>query len=465
MKSIQTQRYLAENKGLNHYFLMNKYLYEESSFDLTKNKKIIENDIMSFSLDIDKSGMTNIACFDDNQRLFYLTKDKNQWDKKIITKIQSFYKVKAIKLYSNLNNENTKNIFLLVKDTRNKNTYSIFSYSIKNTNWNLNKVIDFSYDNYNPIFKSDIDNTGNFHILFKTKENDKYKLYYKMYNVKYNKWGLSEKITESTRDLFNTLILCDTNNNINIAWSSLLDKNIKINFIKRKIDLYRKVKWKTYKTLPKNISYITNPVLIQTGTNIQFGWKQNNFYNFTETNIEKDDWKKVSLVKLDHNRPLIPVSIIGKKYKDIDTLKVPYTYLYLINDNKKILGIDKIENIQVEVKKTNKPSVTKNTSCDPQNKSNSRLSSCLDDINLSIEKSTIVNDICSIVNTTQESNALNGFIEKLNNLYKEMESVKNKELTLLNSILEIRKSNNKLYRKIEEIINDYHDSSLIARDK
>lgn len=463
MKSIQTQEYFAEDKGLNHYFLMNKNLYVENS--LESNRKIIGNDVMSFSLDIDGSGVHNIVFIDDDQKLFYLTKDKEEWNETIITKIQSFYEVKAIKLHSNLNNVNTKNVFMLVKDTRNKDLYCIFSYTIQNTDWTLNKAIDFYYDNNNPIFKSDIDYTGNLHILFKIKENDKYSLNYQIYNIKFNKWELSEKITESTRDLFNTLILCDTNNNINIAWSALEDKNIKIDYIKRKIDLTKKVKWKTSKTLPDNIANLTNPILIQKGSNIRFGWKQDNFYNFVETNLDKDDWKKVSSLKIDSNKPLIPISIIGNKYKDIDTLKAPNTYLYLSNDTKQILGIDRIDSIIEKVKETIQTPTTKKISINTQNKSVSQLSTYLDDISRDLEKSSILNDICSIVNTPQESNDLNSFIEKLNNLYNEMESVKNKELTLLNSILEIRKSNNKLYRKIEEIINDFHESSLSTKEK
>jgi hypothetical protein len=464
MKNIQTKQYLADEKKLNHYFLINKCLYEENSFDVIKNKKVIIKDIIAFSLDIDKSGLINIVCIDDNQRLLFLTKNKKQWDKKIITKIQSFYEVKSMRFYSNLNNENIRSIFLLVNDTRNENAYSIFSYSIKNTNCDITKVIDFHYDNYNPIFKSDIDNSGNLHIIFKTKENDKYKLYYRLYNVKYNKWGLPEKITESTSDLFNTLILCDTTNNINIAWSALLDKSIRIHFIKGKIDLYKKMKWKAFKTLPSNITNLTNPVLIQSGKNIQFGWKQNSCYNFTETNLEKDDWKKVSSIKLDLNSPLIPITIIRNDHKNMSTFKAPYTYLYLSDNNKKILGIDKLEDIQAEINKTFKSTNTNNINHDTQDTSNAKSLKYLNDIGLNIEKSSIVNDICSMVHSTQESDDLNVFIEKLNKLHKEMENVKNKELTLLNSILEIRKSNNKLYKKMEEIINDYHESSLTIKD-
>lgn len=464
MKGIQRQECYIYLKDLNNYFLNNNCLYVGKSLNSLDSQTPIEENIIAFSLDIDKSGLLNIVCIDDNQRLLYLTENKKQWDKKTITKIQSFYEVKAMRFYTNLNNENIRSIFLLVKDTRNENAYSIFSYSIKNTNWDTHKVIDFDYDNYNPIFKSDIDNSGNLHIIFKTKENDKYKLYYRLYNVKYNKWGLPEKITESTSDLFNTLILCDTTNNINIAWSSLLDKSIKIHFIKGKIDLYKKMKWKAFKTLPPNITNLTNPVLIQSGKNIQFGWKQNNCYNFTETKLDKDDWKKVSSIKLDLNSPLIPISIIRNKHKDMSTFKAPYTYLYLSDNNKKILGIDKLEDIQVEINKTFKSTNTSNINHGPQDRSNVKSLRYLDDIGLNIEKSSIVNDICSMIHGTQESDDLNVFIEKLNKLHKEMESVKNKELTLLNSILEIRKSNNKLYKKMEEIINDYHESSLNIKD-
>ncbi|SHJ50537.1 hypothetical protein [Paramaledivibacter caminithermalis] len=456
MQNYKIQQYLADINGLKHYFIKDKFLYEESYLNSIVEQKIIGKYILKFSLDVDHNGNPHIACINDNKKIIHLKNNEKKWNKNTITEIQSFYKVKSIKLYAGLNNQTEAYILLLTQDIRNKNLYPLFLYSIKNSNWNVKKIADLNYDRYHPSLKSDTDNTGNLHIIFKTKENNKYKIYYKTYDAIHNKWSLSEKITESTEDITNTLLLCDTNNNINIVWCSLIDKNININFIRRKIDLYTKVKWKRFNTLPSNISNLTNPVLMQVGDNIKFGWKQSNFYNIIKTNIKKDDWKKSSSIKLSSSKFLIPLSIIGNKYKTIDPIKAPNTYFYLLDNNKKIIGINELHSIENTDKQKSVISIDKKNYAGPEENLKLDPSIFLDDIGKVIEKSTIVADIYANDNCKNQSNDLNSFIDKLNNLYKEIENVKSKELTLLNSILELSKKNNKIYRKIEEIINEYN---------
>lgn len=466
MKNMQ---YLADVNGIKHYFLENGCIYEKNYLNKKENKTVIEKDILKFSLDIDNSGKLHIACLNDNKKLLYLTKYNNEWNKNIISKIHNYYRIKDIKLYTNLNNLTTTNILLLVKDTRYRNNYSIFFYYIKNSNWNVRKITDLYYDKYLPSFKSDIDCNGNLHILFKTKENNKYKVYYKIYDSKHNKWGLSEKITDSSQDITNCLLLCDTNNNINIVWSSLLQKNINISFIRRNISLYKRTSWRRFKTLPNNISNLTYPILIQVDNSIKFGWKQSNFYNIVKTNLEKDDWKKSSSIKLDNNKLLTSISIVGYKLKNIDIIKAPYTYICIFKNNKKVLGINNIPTIE-NAKKVKIDSLdslndtpdinevldNKKTSQNINKFSQTSSLKNIDEIGKSIEESSIVNDICPNQNIQNQSNDLDSFINRLNSLYKEIEDVKNKELTLLNSILDLRKKNSNIYKKIEEIIGDYN---------
>lgn len=466
MKNMQ---YLADVNGIKHCFLENGCIYEKNNLNKKENRTVIEKHILKFSLDIDNDGNLHIACLNDNKKLLYLTRNNNEWNKKIISKIHTYYRIKDIKLYTNLNNLTTTNILLLVKDTRYRNTYSIFFYYIKNSNWNVRKITDLYYDRYLPSFKSDIDCNGNLHILFKTKENNKYKVYYKVYDAKHNKWGLSEKITENSQDITNSLLLCDTNNNINIVWSSLLQKNININFIRRNISLYKRTSWRKFKTLPNNISNLTYPILIQVEDSIKFGWKQSNFYNIVTTNIEKDNWKKSPSIKLDSSKLLTSISIVGYKLKNIDIIKAPYTYICTFKNNREVLGIRNIPIIENEKKvKIPSPDSMDNNhdisdTLDNKNNSQSINDSLqpsslkhLDTIDKSIEESSIVNDMYPNFNLQNKSNDLDSFINRLNSLYKEIEDVKHKELTLLNSILDLRKKNNNIYKKIEEIIGDYN---------
>ncbi|SKC69947.1 hypothetical protein [Maledivibacter halophilus] len=470
MRSIRDKQYIAGVKELKCYLLKNGCIYEENYFNPIEDKIIVEKDVLKFSLDIDKDNKLHIACVNNDKNLIYITKDKNKWNKRILSKVKSYYKIKDIKLYTNLNNKTTNNILLLVKDTRSRDMYSVFFYYIKNSNWNLKKIVDLYYDKYQPSFKSDIDYKGNLHILFKTKENAKYKIYYKTYDAFHNKWGLAEKITENTQDIINTLILCDTNNNANIVWCSLLDKNININFIRRKINLYKRTSWKEFSTLPKDISNLTYPTLIQVNNNLKFGWKQNNFYNIIKTSLDKDNWKKSTSIKLDSKDLLMPIEIAGYNFKNFDIIKAPYTYIYLSENDRIIPGIDEIPTIKdtKQDKIQNSDNITDfndigeslndKNSCDTTNH-NSELGYLpyLNNMGKSIEESSIVNDIYPNYNFQTQSNDLQGFINKLNSLYKEIEDVKNKELTLLNSILDLRKKNNKIYRKIEEILSDYNE--------
>lgn len=467
---MKSRQYLADVNGLKNYFLENRCIYEENYLNKIENKIIVEKNVLKFSIDMIDGGKLHIACIDNNNKLLYITKNNDEWSKNVISKIYTYYRIKDIKLYTNLNNLTESNILLLVKDTRYRNTYSLFFYYIRNSNWNARKITDLYYDRYAPSFKSDIDCNGNLHILFKTKENNKYKVYYKIYDARHNKWGLSEKITESSQDITNCLLLCDTNNNINIVWSSLLLKNININFIRRNINLYKRTSWKKFKTLPGNISNLTYPILIQVEDSIKFGWKQSNFYNIVKTNLEKDDWKKSSSIKLDSSKLLTSISIVGYKLKNIDIIKAPYTYICTFKNNRKVLGINNIsaiENIK-KVKVSSSDSMNDNHNINEglDNKNTpqsidefSQPSSLkqLDEIGKSIEESSIVNDMYPNQNLQNKSNDLDSFINRLNSLYKEIEDVKSKELTLLNSILDLRKKNNNIYKKVEEIIGDYND--------
>lgn len=330
--------------------LNGKYFYLNSqslicSYQNFKVSNRILNDVSGYSVDIDESNNLNIVAFDDNSNITYLKfedGDLNRLVKK--EKMTGAKSICYIKLFSS--KTNNANMFILTKNMQRSEIYQLINYTQTQGGWRGQRIIDLLYfKKGHPAVKIDMDNNNNFHIVYKEYTGGIYKLKYKTYLSRWNKWSKREVLVKSKYDLSNILMLCDSDNNINVSWSTLRDKDIEVRFVKRELNPYKVTRWEETDSFPF-IKNLTNPVLLEVNDRIRYGWRQNDTYHYIDTIKNKDSWIKKSSFKLMTH--LSPATYIPDKDMVSKKTKIPNTYLYFSDDDAKLIGLEDL-NLEIPV--------------------------------------------------------------------------------------------------------------------
>ncbi|WP_432401158.1 hypothetical protein [Wukongibacter sp. M2B1] len=436
-----------------HFYLLSNILYLKITRDSINTISTISENISNFSVSMDASGSINIACINSSGNLILFSNKSNSWKKKIIANLYTnSYKYKNLKIYST---EKNIHVLLLKSDNSQSKYWLILHYVIIDNVWHSNEVAKITTDSNMPFYKTDIDTYQNLHIVYKSYENDKSQLFYKTFNNKYSKWSVAERLSSKGNNVINANLLCDRKNNIYIVWSIIYNKNIKISFLKKKVDSKLHNSWKKVENFPYNISNLTYPILLQHGNNIKLLWKQNSKIHFTATNITKNVWNQIETISIE-NRNLFPVTYIAYK-NNIETIKASLTYCLYTNQKMLIYGIDSMDpdNYNSEnYVSPNKNHVNDNNICIRKS-----FSKYLQNVEKYFDnRKTIENLIPEILENNKanlyNSDTINAkdINNKLLDLYDEIHDLKDKEILILNSLLNIRTDYNKLFDKVENIL-------------
>ncbi len=448
--------YIVEGVTYRFFYLNNYILYCDTLNNKGEEPEVIHREVTNYVVNKDINGVIHIAIIDSTGRLFHIFNENNEWKKRKIeyTNLKPSL-VKDLNIYICPNDPLNISIIFIIYSEKNNNLWSIIQFFIKRNRWS-SKILDkFFAEKHDAIIKADMDSKGNIHLLYKSKFNDKYTLFYRMYSIDTSKWNYPERICSNSK-LSNINILCDSNNYVNTSWSELKNKDIIMNHSRKKISSANSYSWKKSKSLSANNSNFIDPILFQYNDYIILIWKDNNKFNFTKTKIDEDNWTVVQKIGELNTLELKPVSFIGERYKDYKFVKVPYTYYWCNKDDISLLGLDtQLENMNNFNSKKDKD-ISKGEfdkyieSVNMYFKDNSNFSKLLPEH----FKRFTVNKKNTITNNDLD---MNKFTKKLIDLYYEIEELKNKELMLYNSLFKIRSQHISLYEKIEDILKDFEN--------
>lgn len=456
MSSINNFDYILRDTDLKRIYLSNNILFME----IFKSDDSVQNDIIlkgvkNFSATIDNSGKNHIVIIDELDNLVHLYNINNTWQQKRIENINfKSYTVKDLKIYTSP--LNTIHVLCLLGNHLNSNNWRVKHYIIERKHWNSSTIANIYNKKYDSTIRSDLDRNGNIHLIYKTKKDNFYNLYYQIYDIEFKKWS-SPKRLDINPEIGNIEILCASNNSINIIWSSLRNKNIMLNYLSKQNNSKLVSKWKKSKTLSRDICNFNSPVLFQCNEYIKLIWRQNKKIYLTQRSIYHDNWTDPTMIYDNFNYILTPLSYIGSSYKDFKYIHLPYAY-YCFNKNLFLVGLDEFSD--------KKPSLD---SLSDLFKPDNNLSNYLIEASEHIKHSFIIENlfpkskkktnINDIELTNLDDFNMKSFTNKLVDLYYELEDLKNQELIIFSSLSKIRNQHSKLYKQMEDILNEYNKFS------
>lgn len=468
MNEYKNNRYLIKaNSHIYFIFLLKNILYLEITKNTKKELITVSSNILNFSAAVDTSGLLHIACIETYGNLIHFTQRKNSFEKRNVTDLNiKSHKVTGLKLYIHKNSIH----ILLGFTNRFKDTYcNINHYLITNNYWKSNIIAKISADKYIPSYKSDIDKYGNIHLIYKSMDNKKSKLYYRMYNNRYKKWNITRRISNENIDVHNTSILCDTNAIVHVIYSVVHEKNIQTIYLKKETANSLEANWILVEDFPYNASNLTHPFLIQNNNHIKVLWKQNERFYCTQSDITENNWEEMKLVNIDKN-DLVPIVYINHPFNDSEKINAPLTYCHYNTKDTFIVGFDEpneYSNVP-ELSSDEKDILSAKAMGSGSSRSSIEgLSNYLKNIEAHFEDSNIVFDLIpeikeisktNKINSTNEDNlSMKDILKKLAFLHQELSQLKNNELMMLNSFHDIKNDYLELYRKIENILKDFNN--------
>ncbi len=433
--------YIVDGPLLKHFYLLNNTLHCKTiNYNKETKNEIIHKEIIYYVINKDVNDVIHIMVVDTFGRLIHIFNNDKQWKKRKIenTNLGS-YVVKDLKLYIDPKDFYNVNFLLILSPIKDINLWSIKQYSIRKNSWSSEKIHNFFAEEYEATIETDVDNKGNIHLVYKSKNSNYYTLLYRMYSIETKKWNYPEKLSSNSM-ISNINILCNSNDYVNVVWSELKNKNIVIYNSKKKVSSSNPYGWKKSKSLSTNSSNVTNLILIEYDNYLSLVWIQNNKFYFTKTKIHEDNWTNVKIIDEINHLELTPICYIGNSYKKYKSVKIPFTYYLSNKKDLYLIGLD-----------TNTPDTRTHNSNETMESSDSKFDEYMKSVDINFEnKMKNSNDF-----TKHYDLDMHKFTGKLVDLYYEIEDLKNKELMLYNSLFKIRSEHLSLYEKIEDILKDY----------
>ncbi|MEJ8552906.1 hypothetical protein [Tepidibacter sp. Z1-5] len=452
--TTKKNKYLV-NISLNKYifYLESNVLYVEIIKDNNKNnKKVLGDNIKDFSVALDNLGVIHIVCIDFWGKLIHFINKKNSFKKEVVANLNvNLNEFKNMKLYVN---KDILNILVLVSNKVESKIWNLIHYSIKENRLKSYKICE-SNDKY-VSFKTDSDKKGNIHLLYRLNDNDKNQIFYRMFNCEYNRWSIRERLSFRNVDAADMSILCDTNNFLDIIFSSKQKQDISFSYYRKKINENLISNWEKLKMPQKIKGYFNNQFLIQLDDCIKLFWKENNKFYFTSTKIGESSWSDINLIQIKEEDNLNPIVYIGTEYNNYSILKMPLGYS--INKYKNyLIGVDEI------IYEKTKKYINANNYVKPYKKINLESAVSLEEISIKSSLQNYSEDIKNYFERKSEISELlqDNFKEnkrevkdEMLDLHYEIKSLREKERLALKVFSEIKDTYNDLNKKINDLLDD-----------
>lgn len=315
------------NNVFNFFYLKKGILYKRSSDSIEE----LFNDVFKFSVYIDDLGIINIGIINFFGEIMYVRYEK---DRCIKNKLD-IYNI-PIKDFENIRiyvHKNIANIIIIKKNTSKNSVFDMIHYFIINNEINKYKVVEFLGDDEHKFYETDVDMKGNIHIVYRSKSNLNH-IFYKMFNSRYSKWSIPEKVNKNKEVIKEFSILCDTKGCIHIVLYRFEFDIIKVDYLVKNVRSTYTLEFEKRKSIKNILGGLSEAFLIQIDNDIKIIWNQNSkFYKFSIGEHCVDN------IEFENNQKLIPIIYIGNVYKMFESIKMHMYYRYLEEDIK-LLGID-----------------------------------------------------------------------------------------------------------------------------
>lgn len=226
------------------------------------NDRIIENDVVDFSTNIDKKDRIHIIYLRKDGELTYGIYINEEWQRSVVRRLDT--KSNKYKYLSLFLHENHVNILYAFTNIINTNLWTIEHITKGSSHWRkITATNIFCEDTFSP-FYIDKDKFGNLFLIYMAREYNTNHIYYNTYNIFINKWGKSLiKISHAETDNIHPYLFIDSKDNIHVLWYSLKNDDYLMTYKQLSPIGKKKYHWEEIK-LPKIICGKYPPLMYET---------------------------------------------------------------------------------------------------------------------------------------------------------------------------------------------------------
>jgi len=269
---------IKDSNGNSYYFYLenNTVKFERySNYQaLVGINTLTEDNILSYSSDIDKNDRIHVLCLTNEGKLIYYMYVNESWSNNVIAKLD----IKSNN-YNNLlfkiNNENL-HIMYAYSNLINSSVWTIQHIMGVKNKWDKKNVISVTTGKSAPYFNIDFDRFENVHMVYKAKSNGEDHIYYTSFNFPLKKWNKYPKqISEPCTNNISPYLFVDSKDNVHLSWCTSSNDDSYLSY--KHLSSYgnNKFKWKP-ETLPVYSSNISTPIIHEEKGMINILYNNNN---------------------------------------------------------------------------------------------------------------------------------------------------------------------------------------------
>ncbi|AIS52734.1 hypothetical protein TKV_c15690 [Thermoanaerobacter kivui] len=283
------------------------------SGDITE--EVIADDCFTdFDACYDEDGNKNVIYYNQENEIIFLTQKSSEWTKKVLYAYKD--KKTHISNFNLLIKEKILHIFFAIHNSN--NPHEVYLIHQKwDKSWSGSNIALIKNISFTPFYNLFLDEEGNIHLIYITKEKNKHQLYYACY-IK-DRWSQKSLIAEAESIFFPDVIV-DSEKNVHILW---VEEDIiqEIKYKKKTPGSWPKGSWSSSLTLAysNNIKSCYFTVL---ENNLWCTYIQNNVFFTAMSSDNGTSWSKPFKI------PPFPSDYTLFKLKNIkDNLKSNYSFI------------------------------------------------------------------------------------------------------------------------------------------
>ncbi|WP_155848356.1 hypothetical protein [Caldisalinibacter kiritimatiensis] len=238
---------------------------------------LIENNIMDFSIDIDKNDRFHLLCITKKGDLQYYIYVNGKWLKNTLTKLNvksNHYKYLTVKFV-----KNSIHIFYSYSNLINSQIWTIVHIVGYKDKWEKKNIISITPGKFMSPFFIDYDKFDNIHLIYSNMYKGIQHIYYTSFSSFLKRWmPAPKKISDLSADNIHPYMFIDRRNTVHVVWSILDHEKIKLQYKQLPSSKNYKNNWKNIK-LPSISSKCTFPLVFESNNNLKIQYKANNQLN------------------------------------------------------------------------------------------------------------------------------------------------------------------------------------------
>ncbi|MFW5647828.1 MAG: hypothetical protein ACOCG5_01945 [Candidatus Alkaliphilus sp. MAG34] len=245
--------------------------YSDNNTLLDSNELL--SDVINFSVTLDNRERIHLVCITTKGELQHYINENNNWNYRTILR----FDVKSnIYKYLTLYVDDECAHLLYVKTNLLTQTLS----SIEHMYWNgknVNRIVvsNYVHGKYTNPLQVSLDNSGNFHIVYKAFYKNNHQLYYNKFDILTKIWAINKLASNLQEEHSHPYLFIDRKQNLHLVWCTIEQNNFILKYKKKHNIIDMKPKWSNVQTLlDKNSNYLS-PILIQESDTLKIYCKQN----------------------------------------------------------------------------------------------------------------------------------------------------------------------------------------------